>query len=170
VVAADVRPKRIELLRRTLGPLGATSVRLVRLTLLQPVPFAPVFDCVLVDAPCSGLGTLRRDPDIKWRRQESDLRRFAEMELEMLRHAAEAVRPGGRLIYATCSSEPEENDEVVARFLAARPAFHPAPVRLPPVAEGLPPVTDDRGWLRTLPHVHGLEAFFAAALARLDDA
>ncbi|HXH07299.1 MAG TPA: 16S rRNA (cytosine(967)-C(5))-methyltransferase RsmB [Vicinamibacterales bacterium] len=166
VVAADVRPRRLDLLRRTLEPLGARSVRLVRLTLLQPMPCLPVFDCVLVDAPCSGLGTLRRDPDVKWRRGEADLPRFAEAQLGMLRHAAEAVRPGGRLIYATCSSEPEENDDVIERFLATQPVFRPAPIVLPAPAGGLPSVVDDRGRLRTLPHIHGLEAFFAAALVK----
>ena len=73
---------------------------------------AGTFDCVLVDAPCSGLGTLRRDPDIRWRRREGDLEPLAASQRRMLQHAAEAVAPGGRLVYATCSSEPEENEAV----------------------------------------------------------
>ena len=78
-----------------------------------PLPFPDRFDCVMVDAPCSGLGTLRRDPDIRWRRTEADLPPLAAAQLTMLRHAAAAVAPGGRLVYATCSSEPEENEDVV---------------------------------------------------------
>ena len=75
LVACDVRDRRIELLRRTVAATGAANVRIVQADLLQPLPFARRFDCVLVDAPCSGLGTLRRDPDIRWRRREARSRR-----------------------------------------------------------------------------------------------
>ena len=102
------------------------------------------FDCVFVDAPCSGLGTLRRDPDIKWRRQEDDLRALAAAQLEMLRHAAEAVAPGGRLIYATCSSEPEENESVADAFPPGRRRTFPRSIARPRAA--LPPaVINERG-------------------------
>jgi 16S rRNA (cytosine967-C5)-methyltransferase len=163
LVACDVRPRRMDLLRRTVAASGAARVRLVRADLLAPLPFPPVFDCVLVDAPCSGLGTLRRDPDIRWRRRESELPALAAAQLRMLRHAADTVAPGGRLVYATCSSEPEENDAVVDAFLAAAPAFAAVDARdvLPPAAKAL---VDERGRLRTLPHLHGLEAFFGAVL------
>ena len=73
LVACDVRDRRVELLRRTVAASGAANVRIVQADLLTPLPFARPFDCVLVDAPCSGLGTLRRDPDIRWRRREADL-------------------------------------------------------------------------------------------------
>jgi 16S rRNA (cytosine967-C5)-methyltransferase len=132
---------------------------------LVPLPFTRQFDCVLVDAPCSGLGILRRDPDIRWRRRESDLPLFAAAQLRMLGQAAEAVAPGGRLIYATCSSEPEENEAVVAAFLAGAPLFAALDARQ--ASEDLPAaVVDSRGHLRTLPHVHGLEAFFGAVFQR----
>jgi len=104
---------------------GARNVRIVQTDLRKPLPFSRPFDCVLVDAPCSGLGTLRRDPDIRWRRRESDLPALAAAELTMLRHAADGVAPGGRLVYATCSSEPEENEQVVDAFSAAAPDFVP---------------------------------------------
>src|SRR5205823_14146033 len=133
--------------------------------LLQPLPFQRSFDCVFVDAPCSGLGTLRRDPDIKWRRRDSDLPTLAARQVAMLRHASEGVRPGGRLIYATCSSEPEENESVVGAFLATVPAF--APVDLRRLDTSVPAeVVDARGHLRTYPHLHGLEAFFGAVFQR----
>src|SRR5213075_1428671 len=105
----DVRDRRVDLLRRTVAASGAGNVRIVQANLLSPLPFAATFDCVLVDVPCSGLGTLRRDPDIRWRRREDDLPALAAAELTMLQRAADVVAPGGRLIYATCSSEPEEN-------------------------------------------------------------
>ena len=106
LLACDVRDRRIDLLQRTVAASGAGNVRIVQADLLRPLPFGPAFDCVLVDAPCSGLGTLRRDPDIRWRRRERDLPALAADELTMLQQAADTVAPGGRLVYATCSSEP----------------------------------------------------------------
>ena len=166
VVACDVRPKRIELLRRTVAATGAPNVRVVQADLLRRLPFSEPFDLVVVDAPCSGLGTLRRDPDIRWRRREDDLVGLAATEITMLQHAADAVAPGGRLIYATCSSEPEENEGVVDAFLSSTRQFLPLPARAaaPNLAEA---VIDARGHLRTEPHRHGLEAFFGAAFQRM---
>jgi len=164
VIACDLHGRRMDLLRRTVAATSAANVRLVQADLLQPLPFQAVFDGVLVDAPCSGVGTLRRDPDIRWRRREEDLPALAVAQRTMLLHAADGVRAGGRLVYATCSSEPEENDEVVDAFLRARPEFAPVDARaLATVPEE---VVDPRGRLRTLPHVHGLEAFFGAVLER----
>jgi 16S rRNA (cytosine967-C5)-methyltransferase len=165
LVASDVRDRRIDLLRRTVTASGATNVRIVQASLLQPPPFAARFDLVLVDAPCSGLGTLRRDPDIRWRRLETDLPVLAARELTMLQHAADAVAPGGRLIYTTCSSEPDENDGVADAFLATTPAFAPVDARI--AAPRLPPVVVDAGGrLRTRPDLHGLDAFFGAVFER----
>ena len=154
----------MDLLRRTVTATGANA-RLVQADLLAPLPFRAEFDCVLVDAPCSGLGILRRDPDIRWRRREGDLDLLAAAQLIMLGHAAAAVAPGGRLIYATCSSEPDENEAVADAFLAGAPRFAPLDART--ASPTLPPVVvDNRGHLRTLPHVHGLEAFFGAVFQR----
>ena len=118
-----------------------------------------------MDAPCSGLGTIRRDPDIRWRRTETDLAVYASAQIELLARAADVVRPGGRLVYATCSSEPEENEGVVDAFLQTRTDFRlldlgAAP---PPALTGL---IDRRGMLRTLPFAHDLDAFFGAVLMR----
>jgi 16S rRNA (cytosine967-C5)-methyltransferase len=144
---------------------GATRVRLVQADLMEPPPFTERFDCVLVDAPCSGLGILRRDPDIRWRRQEGDLPLLAATQLRMLGAAADAVAPGGRLIYATCSSEPEENEAVADAFLAGAAQFAAVDARR--AAPDLPDdVVDARGHLRTQPHAHGLEAFFGAVFER----
>jgi len=165
IVASDVRDRRMALLRRTVRMTGAENVRLVQADLLKELPFARPFDDVLVDAPCSGLGILRRDPDIRWRRREDELPSLAAAELVMLQHAAAVVGRGGRLVYATCSSEPEENESIARAFLAAAPDF--APVDLRTAGTALPAeVIDARGHLRTLPHLHGLEAFFAAVFER----
>jgi 16S rRNA (cytosine967-C5)-methyltransferase len=165
LVACDVRDKRVALLKRTVTACDASVVRIVQADAGGPLPFSTRFDCVLVDAPCSGLGTLRRDPDIRWRRREEDLPALAEAQRRMLRHAANVVAPGGRLIYATCSSEPEENEDVAAAFAADIPGFVPVDAR---TISGVPAaVVDPRGHLRTAPHLHGLEAFFGAVFERV---
>ncbi len=165
LVACDVRDRRVDLLRRTVAATRASNVRIVQADLLKPLPFTTRFDCVMVDAPCSGLGTLRRDPDIRWRRRESDLPALAGAELAMLQHAATMVAPGGRLVYATCSSEPEENEGIADAFLVTTPEFTPlhardASARLPDA------VVDARGHLRTRPDRHRLESFFGAVFTR----
>jgi 16S rRNA (cytosine967-C5)-methyltransferase len=164
LIASDVRQRRMSLLRDTVAASGATHVHVVRIAPDGQLPFSGSFDRVLVDAPCSGLGTIRRDPDIRWRRVESDLATLADAQVQLLHRAADAVRPGGRLVYATCSSEPDENEGVVARFLGDRPDY--AAMSLRGESAILEPLLDDRGMLRTLPFAHGLEAFFAAALSR----
>jgi 16S rRNA (cytosine967-C5)-methyltransferase len=162
LVASDRRPARVALLVRTLARAGL-DVPVVALDALGPLPFGAVFDCVLLDAPCSGLGTLRRDPDLKWSRREADLPRLAAEEARMLDEASALVAPGGRLVYATCSSEPEENIELVRAFLEAHPGFSLREV-LPPTIPAALASAD--GCLTTTPFQHGLDAFFAAALVR----
>lgn len=149
VVACDVRPHRVRLLARTVARCRLTNTRVMHINPDGPLPFGDaVFDAVLIDAPCSGLGTVRRDPDIKWRRSAGDLPRFAAAQGGLLRRAAALVAPGGLLVYSTCSSEPEENARVVDAFLQEHPPF-----RLERAHE-------------TLPFRDGLEAFYGAVLRR----
>ncbi len=167
IVAADVRGRRVDLLVRTIREVGAKNVRVVQADARAALPVrAGLFDVALLDAPCSGLGTLRRDPDIRWRRPESDLGPLATAQSAMLERAADIIKPGGRLIYATCSSEPEENDDIVDRFLTSHPEFE---LSTPAEVESVRPLLDDNGFLRTLPFRHGLEGFFAARLVRAQD-
>jgi len=166
IVACDARPRRMRLLASTVRDSQAPNIRLVQVGSRDEVPFAPLFDRVIVDAPCSGLGTVRRDPDIRWRRAEADLAGFADYQQTLLARAARAVAAGGRLVYATCSSEPEENEAIVDAFLGAHPGFRLEDAHAVDEAR-LGAVTDERGMLRTLPFAHGLEAFFAAALVRV---
>jgi 16S rRNA (cytosine967-C5)-methyltransferase len=169
IVATDVRSARVQLLRETVAASGAQNIRVLQADLEAGLPFAPEFDVVFVDAPCSGLGTVRRDPDIRWRRSEADLAPLAGAQFTMIRNAAKAVRPGGRLIYSTCSSEPEENERVVERFLESNSHFAPIDLRIekPRGFDALEPVLDEGGVLRTSPHKHGLEAFYGAVLRRV---
>jgi 16S rRNA (cytosine967-C5)-methyltransferase len=130
-------------------------------------PLAPTarFDAVLVDAPCSGLGTLRQHPEIRWRRRPEDLAALAALQGILAARAADYVRPGGALVYATCTLSRLENEAVVDAFLRARRDFIPDDPRplLPAAAHEL--VAAD-GALRTLPHRHGLDGFFAVRLRR----
>jgi 16S rRNA (cytosine967-C5)-methyltransferase len=149
IVACDVRPHRVRLLRRTLSRCRIANATIVHVAEDGALPFRDAaFDVILIDAPCSGLGTVRRDPDIRWRRTPDDLTRFAAAQRRLLSRAATLVRPGGRLIYSTCSSEPEENHDVVQHFLGERSDYS-----LDRVHE-------------TLPFRDGLEAFYAANLRR----
>ena len=163
IVAVDVRPRRVRLLHETVRRSGARSVKVVQADALAPLPVRNQFDCVLIDAPCSGLGTLRRDPDIRWRQGEDRLEDNALLQRRLLDALAPSVRPGGRLVYATCSSEPDENDEVVARFLDEHREFS---VRRPALPARIEPLVDHAGYLRTSPSRDALEAFFAAALVK----
>jgi 16S rRNA (cytosine967-C5)-methyltransferase len=106
-VACDASPRRL----RELHP-DARRARRLRLDAAQPLPFGPVFDRILVDAPCSGTGTLARHPEIKWRLTPEDIARHAARQRAILRHALACLKPGGVLVYSTCSLEPEENEEV----------------------------------------------------------
>jgi 16S rRNA (cytosine967-C5)-methyltransferase len=126
----------------------------------------PLFDRILLDAPCSGLGVLRRNPDTKWRRTSKDLPRYQEGQKRLLAALAHRLRPGGRLVFAVCSMEPEENMAVIDPFLNSHPDFDidRASDRLTPTAAAL---MDDRGALATYPHRHGMDGFFMVALKRL---
>jgi 16S rRNA (cytosine967-C5)-methyltransferase len=122
-------------------------------------------DRVLVDAPCTGLGTLRRNPDMKWRQPESAVAEMAAKQSAILASAARLLKPGGRIVYATCSLLDEENREVVEAFLAANPAFalRPANEVLASLGIGI----DTGPYLELLPHRHGTDGFFAAVLERV---
>ncbi|MET0345426.1 MAG: RsmB/NOP family class I SAM-dependent RNA methyltransferase [Casimicrobiaceae bacterium] len=121
-------------------------------------------DRVLVDAPCTGFGTLRRNPDLKWRQQPADVVELAAKQARILAGAATLVKPGGRLVYATCSVLPEENDAIVDAFLAAHPQFAEKDAAAELARAGVPLDTGPR--LRLFPHRHGCDGFFAAILER----
>ena len=166
IIAADVRERRVALLQRTVQESGARNVHVIQAN-ARAVAGAPAsFDVVLLDAPCSGLGTIRRDPEVRWRRTEQDLPALAAAQAEMLEQLATLVCPGGRLVYSTCSSEPEENEAVVADFLARHADFRRATPTLFAERAELAALLDAEGALKTLPFRDGLEAFYAATLTR----
>jgi 16S rRNA (cytosine967-C5)-methyltransferase len=121
----------------------------------------------LVDAPCSGLGTLRRHPERKWQQQEASLAALTRLQRELLHGVAPLLKPGGFLVYSTCSLEPEETDAVVETFLRDSPEFTVAavPDSLPATVAEL---IDSKGALRTWPHRQGLDGFYAIRLRKRD--
>ena len=125
-------------------------------------PAIAAADVVLLDVPCTGTGTFRRHPDARWRLRVSDLAVMGALQRAIIRGAARVVRPGGLLVYSTCSLEPEENDVQVESFLAEHPEF----TLEPPPAGAVPDDTVDAGRLRVLPHRHGADGAFAARLRR----
>ncbi|HZN52190.1 MAG TPA: 16S rRNA (cytosine(967)-C(5))-methyltransferase RsmB [Methylomirabilota bacterium] len=161
VLAFDREPERLARVREAAARLGITVVdaRDGAVDALAP-GFRDACDAVLVDAPCSNLGVIRRNPEVKWRRQPSDLGPASRQQSEILAAAATMVKPGGRLVYATCSLEPEENEAVVSAFLRARPEFAidaPDKFVLP---------LDPDGWLRCRPDRHGTDGFAAVRFHR----
>lgn len=139
----------------------------VQLDAACALPFAVKFDRILLDAPCSGTGTLARNPEIKWRLKSSDISRLAKKQGRMLEEALDVLAAGGRLVYATCSLEPEEGEQVVETVLAKRRGFRLVDRDSLAVAwPGLADLFDARGYFRTRPDLHGSDGFFAAIIER----
>jgi 16S rRNA (cytosine967-C5)-methyltransferase len=166
VLALDRHPRRLGLVRRDARRLGVPWIETHERDASRPLADLGEFDRVLVDAPCSGLGTLRRNPDARWRIQPRDAERLAALQADILRQAAAVLRPGGTLVYSTCTVLPEENEGVVEAFLAEQPDFRRASQA--EIPEAVRPVTDAQGALRTWPHRHGMDGFYAARLVRTE--
>jgi 16S rRNA (cytosine967-C5)-methyltransferase len=161
ILALDRDARRLASVREAAARLGIAiaETREGSVEALAPA-HAATCDVVLVDAPCSNLGVLRRHPEVKWRRQPADLTASAASQRAILRAAADMVKPGGRLVYATCSLEPEENEAVVSDVLSTRGDFAvDSPVAFPIAA-------DASGFVRCLPHRHGTDGFTAVRLRR----
>jgi 16S rRNA (cytosine967-C5)-methyltransferase len=169
VYAFDVAEKRLAKLKPRLVRSGLSNVHPQRIDSERDPRvkrLAGKVDRVLVDAPCSGLGTLRRNPDLKWRQREAGLAELTAKQASILAAAAVLVKPGGRLVYATCSLLPEENEAIAEAFLAAHPAFarESAAAVLRDARIELPGQYDD--YLRLRPDVHDTDGFFACAMVR----
>ena len=177
VLALDRHAGRLKLIGRAARRLGLDTIRtLVRdaslpLTDLpgpgqnsHETPTRSDFDRVLVDAPCSGLGAMRRNADARWRIRHRDVQELASQQAAILAQAAQVVSPGGSLVYSTCTVMHEENEDIIQPFLAAHPDFRLVPrEELPPA---LHPLIDADGFLRCYPHLHDMDGFFAARLER----
>ncbi len=169
LIACDVSVHRLRSMGAVVKHLIPSTVRWFRVQLdaSLPLPFALRFDRILLDAPCSGTGTLARNPEIKWRLKPEDIVRLSQLQQRMLRATLPLLAPGGRLVYATCSLEREENEEVVERVLAETSGFRP--LARDELTRGWPrlaPLFDNDGYFRTRPSLHGTDGFFAAVLLR----
>ena len=169
--AFDVAEKRLAKLKPRLARSGLSNVYPVRIDSENDIKIkrlAGKLDRVLVDAPCSGLGTLRRNPDLKWRQTAQSVAELTVKQAAILHAASALVKPGGRLVYATCSLLAAENDAVVSAFLAAHPEF--AALSAPEVLRKQGIAIDDGApageFLRLLPQRHGTDGFFAAVMER----
>jgi 16S rRNA (cytosine967-C5)-methyltransferase len=163
VLSSEIHIRRARRLRSFLqrGTGGKSAV--VVLDARKDPPVRGEFDLVMADVPCSGLGTVRRNPEIKWRVEEERLADLSVVQSEILSSAAGAVRPAGLLLYSTCSTEPEENEHVVEGFLRTNANFALVRPEYPPGAEAW---LDERGFLRTFPSERRWDGFFAALMQR----
>jgi 16S rRNA (cytosine967-C5)-methyltransferase len=170
IVAADIHPHRARLLRRM---VTSSNVQVIAADALR-LPFASNFDRVLADVPCSGTGTLARNPEIKWNLQPEDIADLQSRQIAILDAALKHVSKGGRLIYSTCSLETEENEKVVEAVLQTNPEFRLAAVREELIklkASGVLVWEDvdhlvSGNFLRTIPGVHPCDGFFAGIFKR----
>ncbi len=162
IVAIDKYDSRLEVLRKNLSRLGIENVTTKAIDALE-FEDENKFDRVLVDVPCSGLGTLRKKPDIKWKRALMDIKKLNPLQIDLLRKAAELVKPGGIVVYSTCTIEPDENFEIVQQFLDENLDFEliPADKTFPPELVG-----EKTKCVETFPNVHGTDGSFAAKLRR----
>jgi len=172
VIAADLHEHRVRATRERLESAGVRNVEMIALDGSQPLPFEQRFDRILVDVPCSGTGTLARHPEIRWKVLPGDLSDLHARQAALLRNALPHLAPGGRLVYSTCSLEPEENELVVREVLDALGAsFQIADPR--PVVEtvlrdmlSVASVVSRDHFFRTFPPEHGTDGFFAAVIER----
>ncbi len=163
VIAGDVRWDRIQLLRKSLSNEQRKKANVIVADARCTPPFRTLFDAVLADVPCSGLGTLRRNPEIKWRFRPERLASLQDTQKRILASVSQVVRIGGYLLYSTCSTEPEENEQVINCFLQAHPFFK---LELPRHPGGIKPWIGSDGMVRTFPSERLWDGFFAALLKR----
>jgi 16S rRNA (cytosine967-C5)-methyltransferase len=163
VVASDLRRDRVLRVAQLLGDTATRGADLLVADASRPAPFRCPFDAVLADAPCSGLGTLRRNPEIKWRFKPGTLKSLQQEQTRILSAVSASVRAGGRLLYSTCSTEPEENEQVVESFLKAHPDFV---LRAPEFPPGIQKWVGTDQMVRTFPSTRLWDGFFAALMER----
>jgi len=174
VVATDRHAHRLRAMRNQFQRLNLDGVQIVELDAERDLPFGRQFDRILVDAPCSGTGTLARHPEIRWRLRPEQLTEFHKLQVGILASAIKQLAAGGRIVYSTCSMEPEENEEVVSETLANAPSIKP--VARDEVAKSLAPhvvpnldahsLIDANGEFRTSPAAQRTDGFFAAVLEK----
>ncbi|RJQ68472.1 MAG: 16S rRNA (cytosine(967)-C(5))-methyltransferase RsmB [Desulfobacteraceae bacterium] len=167
LLATDLTAYKLDRLQDEMQRLGVTitTQRCMDLSAVAAADDLPLFDRILVDAPCSGLGVLQKNPDGKWKVTRDDLAQYSSRQLSILETTCRRLRPEGMLVYAVCSFEPEENQSVVKAFLQKHPDFVIHRPSMKAVTE-FDRLLTPQGWLSIVPHRHGMDGFFAAAFVK----
>jgi len=169
IVASDVHPHKRDLIAQTARRLGISIIEpIVSDALDLPEKHLGLFDRILLDAPCSGFGVIRRKPDLKWNKTPQDVKEIAALQYRLLERVATMLAPGGKLVYSTCTIEPDENQEIVQRFVREHPAYELDPS----LADDMPGVVNEiadasRGYVQILPHHFDSDGFFIARIRRV---
>ena len=165
IIAVDKYETKINTMKENVRRLGITNIEFVQddsSEFSSALINSMKFDKILLDAPCSGLGVLSKKPDIRWKREHKDIIKLSEIQKKMLANAANYVKPGGVIVYSTCTTEPEENIEVVKEFLSSHPEF---------VVDNASKyihreLINSEGYVETFPHRHNIDGSFAARLIK----
>jgi len=165
ITAVDIHAGKLQRLRGNCQRLGITIVQTYHGDMTTSLDFQG-FDRILVDAPCSGLGVLRKHPEAKWTKQESQILELQQLQVGLLLHAAKLLRPGGILVYSTCTTEPEENEEVIKKFLQDMKSFQIETLN-PYLPDTLQQYVTQEGFLRIDPPQQYFDGFFCARLSRI---
>ncbi len=161
IIALDRYESRLKIMRNNMDRLGIHCIRTKEVNALEYE--GNKFDRILADVPCLGTGTLSKKPDIKWKKDLLDLKRITDLQYRLLEKAASLIKEEGIVVYSTCSIEPEENGEIVIKFLNNHPEF-----KLQNAAEIFPrELVDENGCIQTLPHIHHMDGAFAAKLIKI---
>jgi len=164
ILAIDIQEDKLKLLKKLSIRLGISILEIRKGDATKDLgrDFQNRFDRILIDAPCTGLGTLRRNPEIKWRIHPEDIKKITEIQKKILDRSHNYLKPGGILVYSTCTIMPEENEDIVNDFLSRNRDYKSIPI-----AGSIPgALVDASGFFRTYPHRHGMDGFFAALLQR----
>ncbi|RKD24144.1 16S rRNA (cytosine(967)-C(5))-methyltransferase [Ammoniphilus oxalaticus] len=169
ILALDIHPHKLQLIDETVERLGITIVDTMEADARAlPESFQQAqFDRILVDAPCSGFGVIRRKPDLKWQKQVEDITAIAAMQMELLEQAVRCLKPGGKLVYSTCTVDPEENGRLIHRFLDSHTEFELDPS----LVDDMPPLLRERfhqsgAYIQILPHYFSSDGFFISRLRK----
>ena len=169
ITALDTDKEKLDKLNREMERLGITNVATVTGDIENPLllkDFYGQFDRILLDAPCSNMGVLRRNPDVKWKLQEKNLARYKKRQLLFLDNLSNLLKPSGIIVYSVCSTEPEENEEVIKEFLIRHPGFG-IDNNLPYLPGCLSTLLNGSGFIKTYPHINKMDGFFSVRLKRL---
>ena len=168
IIAVDKYDAKIKMIRENFERLGITNTEFIQddaSEFSNEAITSQKFDKILLDAPCSGLGVLSKKPDIRWKREIEDVINLSKIQIKLLENASRYVKPGGVIVYSTCTTEPEENIDIVKEFLASHPEFS-----IDNASKYInKDLVNEEGCIETFPHRHGIDGSFAVRLVKKSD-